>query len=146
MRRILAAASNVFDVRPGEGRAVVLTFLYVALAVAGFLLAKPIRNGLFLGQYGAYSLVYAYVAVPLVWENKVALLDAVSGEVVKQVPTGIAPFAAVIDRKGTTVWVSNLGGRPPKENELFASPAHAEPAKAADAFVDSIGVNVHLLY
>ena len=43
----------------------VLTFLYVALAVAGFLLAKPIRNGLFLADYGAYSLVYAYVAVPL---------------------------------------------------------------------------------
>ncbi len=66
MRRILAAASNALDVRPGEGRAVVLTFLYVALAVAGFLLAKPIRNGLFLGEFGAYSLVYAYVAVPLV--------------------------------------------------------------------------------
>ena len=66
MRRLLAAASNVLDVRPGEGRAVVLTFLYVALAVAGFLLAKPIRNGLFLAEYGAYSLVYAYVAVPLV--------------------------------------------------------------------------------
>jgi ATP:ADP antiporter, AAA family len=66
VRRILAAASNALDVRPGEGRAVVLTFLYVALAVAGFLLAKPIRNGLFLGEFGAYSLVYAYVAVPLV--------------------------------------------------------------------------------
>src|SRR4030095_8858457 len=66
MRRILAAASNVFDVRPGEGRAVVLTFLYVALAVAGFLLAKPIRNGLFLGEFGAYSLGHAYVPVPLV--------------------------------------------------------------------------------
>ena len=63
---MLAAASNALDVRPGEGRAVVLTFLYVALAVAGFLLAKPIRNGLFLGEFGAYSLVYAYVAVPLV--------------------------------------------------------------------------------
>ena len=57
---------RALDVRPGEARAVVLTFLYVALAVAGFLLAKPIRNGLFLAEYGAYSLVYAYVAVPLV--------------------------------------------------------------------------------
>ena len=61
----MAVASRVLDVRPGEERAVVLTFLYVALAVAGFLLAKPIRNGLFLGEYGAYSLVYAYVAVPV---------------------------------------------------------------------------------
>jgi MYXO-CTERM domain-containing protein len=29
---------------------------------------------------------------------------------------------------------------------LFASSAQAEPAKASDAFVDSIGVNVHFLY
>ncbi|HWJ57968.1 MAG TPA: Npt1/Npt2 family nucleotide transporter [Vicinamibacterales bacterium] len=81
MRRILAAASNVFDVRPGEGRAVILTFLYVALAVAGFLLAKPIRNGLFLGQYGAYSLVYAYVAVPLVLTATLPLYGLISERV-----------------------------------------------------------------
>ena len=31
-----------------------------------FLLAKPIRNGLFLQQYGPYALVYVYAAVPLV--------------------------------------------------------------------------------
>ena len=76
MRRILAAAQNVFDVRPGEGRAVVLTFLYVALAVAGFLLAKPIRNGLFLGEFGAYSLVYAYIAVPLVLSAALRMVEA----------------------------------------------------------------------
>jgi len=29
---------------------------------------------------------------------------------------------------------------------LFASAAQAEPAKPSDAFVDSIGVNVHFLY
>src|SRR5687767_3615511 len=29
---------------------------------------------------------------------------------------------------------------------LFASLAQAEPAKSSDAFVDSIGVNVHFLY
>ena len=40
----------------------------------------------------------------------------------RQIPTGIAPFAAIIDRKGTIAYVSNLGGRPPKPNELFASP------------------------
>ena len=66
----------MLDVRPGEGRAVVLTFLYVALAVAGFLLAKPIRNGLFLGEYGAYSLVYAYVAVPLVLTAALPIYEA----------------------------------------------------------------------
>src|SRR5215217_1361957 len=54
-----------FDVRPGEGLPVLLSFLYLATVVAAFLLAKPIRNGLVLRQYGAYSLVYVYAAVPL---------------------------------------------------------------------------------
>ena len=62
----VSALRRFFDVRPGEGRLVALTFLYVALAVASFLLAKPIRNGLFLSTYGAYKLVYVYVAVPIV--------------------------------------------------------------------------------
>ena len=65
-----------------------------------------------------------YAVVPLVWENKLAILDATTGEVVRQVETGIAPFAAIIDRKGTTAWVSNLGGRPPKPGESSAAPMH----------------------
>lgn len=55
-----------FDIRPGEGLPVLATFLYIAVVVAAFLLAKPIRNGLFLRQYGAYALVYAYAVVPIV--------------------------------------------------------------------------------
>jgi YVTN family beta-propeller protein len=78
-----------------------------------------------------------YAAIPLVWENKVAIVDAASGAVVHQVDTGIAPFAAAIDRKGTTVWVSNLGGRPPKPDELFASPAQ-KPAERV--VVDGRGI------
>jgi AAA family ATP:ADP antiporter len=54
-----------FDVRPGEGLPVLLSFLYIAVVVASYLLAKPIRNGLFLKQYGPYSLVYVYAAVPI---------------------------------------------------------------------------------
>jgi ATP:ADP antiporter, AAA family len=54
------------DVRPGEGLPVLLTFLYIAVVVASFLLAKPIRQGLVLRQYGPYALVYLYAAVPLV--------------------------------------------------------------------------------
>lgn len=53
------------DVRAGEGLPVLLSFIYVACVVAAFLLAKPIRNGLYLREYGAYALVYAYAAVPL---------------------------------------------------------------------------------
>jgi AAA family ATP:ADP antiporter len=55
-----------FDIRPGEGLPVLLTFLYIAVVVAAFLLAKPIRNGLFVEEYGPYALVYVYAAVPLV--------------------------------------------------------------------------------
>src|SRR5918995_926206 len=54
------------DIRPGEGLPVLLTFLYIWIVVASFLLAKPIRSGLFLGQHEAYDLVYVYAAVPLV--------------------------------------------------------------------------------
>src|SRR5262245_24161591 len=56
----------LLDIRSGEAWPVLLTFLYIASVVASFLLAKPIRNGLFLNQFGAYKLVYVYVAVPLV--------------------------------------------------------------------------------
>jgi AAA family ATP:ADP antiporter len=54
------------DVRPGEGLSVLLTFLYISVVVASFLLAKPIRQGLVLRSYGAYALVYLYAAVPIV--------------------------------------------------------------------------------
>jgi len=54
-----------FDVKPGEGLPVLLTFLYIAVVVASYLLAKPIRYGLFLQEYSPYSLVYVYAAVPI---------------------------------------------------------------------------------
>ena len=46
-----------FDVRPGEGLRVLFSFLYVAVVAAAFVLAKPLRNGLFLNRYGAYALI-----------------------------------------------------------------------------------------
>jgi len=55
-----------FDVRSGEGLRVLFSFLYVAVVAAAFVLAKPLRNGLFLHRYGAYALVYVFAAVPLV--------------------------------------------------------------------------------
>ena len=64
-RRLPAGLRRFFDVRPGEGLPVLLTFLYIAVVVAAFLLAKPIRNGLFLQAYGPQNLVYVYAAVPL---------------------------------------------------------------------------------
>src|SRR6185295_4726880 len=61
-----ARLRRVIDLRPGEGASVLLTFLLVATVVASFVLARTIRNGLFLSQFDAHSLVYVYIAVPLV--------------------------------------------------------------------------------
>ena len=56
---------RLFDIRPGEARPALLVALYLATVVAAFLLAKPIRNGLFLAEHGASSLVYVYASVPI---------------------------------------------------------------------------------
>lgn len=63
---MLQRVRRFLDIRPGEGLPVLLSFLYVWTVVASFLLAKPIRSGLFLGNHEAYDLVYVYAAVPLV--------------------------------------------------------------------------------
>ena len=63
---MLYRVRRFLDIRPGEGLPVLLTFLYIWIVVASFLLAKPIRSGLFLGEHEAYDLVYVYAAVPLV--------------------------------------------------------------------------------
>src|SRR5262245_13793930 len=63
---MLQRVRRFLDIRPGEGLPVLLSFLYVWTVVASFLLAKPIRSGLFLGEHEAYDLVYVYAAVPLV--------------------------------------------------------------------------------
>lgn len=69
------------DVRPGEGRPLLFTFLFIALAVGSFLLAKAIRNGLFLQVYGASKLAYVYVAVPVVLALLVPAYGALVGRV-----------------------------------------------------------------
>jgi ATP:ADP antiporter, AAA family len=75
---MLQRARRFLDVRPGEGLPVLLTFLYIWIVVASFLLAKPIRSGLFLGEHEAYDLVYVYAAVPLVLSLFVPLYTRVA--------------------------------------------------------------------
>lgn len=62
---MLSRVRRFLDVRAGEGLPVLLSFSYVAAVVAAFLLAKPIRNGLYLREYGPEALAYAYAAVPV---------------------------------------------------------------------------------
>jgi ATP:ADP antiporter, AAA family len=69
------------DVRAGEGLPVLLSFLHVACVVAAFLLAKPIRNALYLREYGPYPLVYAYAVVPMVLWAFVPAYNALVGRI-----------------------------------------------------------------
>src|SRR5690242_18268867 len=70
-----------FDVRPGEGLRVLFSFVYVAVVAAAFVLAKPVRNGLFLNRYGAYALVYVFAAVPVVLSVFVPLYSRVTARI-----------------------------------------------------------------
>ena len=78
---MLQRVRRFLDVRPGEGLPVLLTFLYIWVVVASFLLAKPIRAGLFLGEHEAYDLVYVYAAVPLVLSLFVPGYTRVAGRI-----------------------------------------------------------------
>ena len=103
---------------------------------------KPVAEGLGAFQPGALSLSAPvtgtrFAAVPLVYENRLAFVDTVTGTVRQSDPTGIAPFAAVIDHAGAVAYVSNLGGRPPKLGESFAAPLQKRDEKIA---VDARGV------
>ncbi len=78
---MLPRLRRFFDVRAGEGLPVLLAFLYIAVVVAAFLLAKPIRNSLFLSQYGPYSLVYVYAAVPIALSVFVPIYTRVASQI-----------------------------------------------------------------
>jgi AAA family ATP:ADP antiporter len=62
---MVARVRRFLDLRAGEALPVALTFLYIAAVVAAFLLAKSIRNALYLKTYGADALAYVYAVVPV---------------------------------------------------------------------------------
>jgi YVTN family beta-propeller protein len=114
------------------------------LSVAGKGELRTLAKGLGRWQPGALSISmepgkagHRRVVAPLVWENKLAVVDLASGEVVREIETGIAPFAAVVDRKGEVAWVSNLGGRAPKPGESTAAPMRKPDEKIV---VDTRGI------
>jgi AAA family ATP:ADP antiporter len=83
------------DLRPGEGWPLAACAAYVGLAVASFTLAKPIRNGLFLDEFGAYKLVYVFVGVPLVLAAFIPVYNAIAARVgQRKVITGSLVFLA----------------------------------------------------
>ena len=77
--------------------------------------------------------------VPLVFDNALAIVDAETGVVAAQVKTGgVAPFGSVISRDGRTAWVTNWGGRWPKDGDPTL-PTGLDP-KADRVVVDSRGI------
>jgi YVTN family beta-propeller protein len=77
--------------------------------------------------------------VPLVFENAVAVVDAETGRVAGTIKTGgVAPFGAVISRDGRTGWISNWGGRWPKDGDVTA-PTGLD-ANADRVVVDARGI------
>jgi YVTN family beta-propeller protein len=79
------------------------------------------------------------VAVPLVYDNRLALLDASTGKRLHLVPTGIAPFGAALSADGSTAWVTSWGGRIPGPKDLTA-PTGYDP-KADRVVVDKRGIS-----
>src|SRR6476646_1601978 len=63
---MLARLRRFFDIRSGEGLPVLLSFTYIAVVIASYVLARAIRNGLFIEAYGPYALVYVAAISPLV--------------------------------------------------------------------------------
>ena len=49
--------------------------------------------------------------------NALAVLDLASGELTRQIPVGVAPYDVALSPDGMTAWVSNWGGRMPREGE-----------------------------
>lgn len=98
---------------------------------------KSVTSDLGRFQPGALAVADKVVAVPLVYENKLAIVSRTDGSLLKQVDTGIAPFAAALNKDASVAYVTNLGGRPPKPGELVASPMQKPDEKIV---VDQRGV------
>ncbi len=66
--------------------------------------------------------------IPLVKDNRLAVVDLNANQVLGKVPTGIAPFGAAINRNGTTAFVSNWGGRMATAKDITAATGYDEHA------------------
>lgn len=93
-----------------------------------------------LGEHlsGALALGGGKALVPLVYNNQLAVIDLKSRAVLGRVSTGIAPFGAVLNAKGTVAYVTNWGGRRPTEKDLTAITGYE--AKADKVVVDARGI------
>jgi len=70
---------------------------------------------------GAMALGNGLAAVPLTFDNKLAIVETATGKVRGSAKTGIAPFGVAINRAGSIAYVSNWGGRVPNPKDLTAA-------------------------
>ncbi len=59
-------------------------------------------------------------AIPLIYDNKLAIVDLEATSLIGTAQTGIAPFGAAINGDGTAAYVTNWGGRLPRPGDLTA--------------------------
>ena len=83
--------------------------------------AVPIAEDLGKNNAGAIATNGKIAAVPLISQNQLAVVDLAAGKVLGKVKTGKAPFGVVLNRAGTTAWVTNWGGRDPRPGDLTAA-------------------------
>ena len=87
---------------------------------------------------GAVATNGKLAVVPLISQNQAAVVDLAAARTAGTVNTGIAPFGAAINRAGTVAYVSNWGGRVPRNGDLTAKTG-LDPA-ADDVVVDARGI------
>ncbi len=88
---------------------------------------------------GAVALSPKGIAVvPLIYDNKAAVVNFAERRVVGSIPTGIAPFGAAVNAAATVAYVTNWGGRLPKPGDLTA-PTGLAPT-ADKVVIDNRGV------
>jgi DNA-binding beta-propeller fold protein YncE len=68
----------------------------------------------------ANSSGHRVVVVPLPANDALAVLDADDGTLLKTIPLGVLPVAAVVNTDGSVAYVSNLGGRKPGARDRSA--------------------------
>ena len=76
--------------------------------------------------------------IPIIAQNKVAVVDVEASRALGSVPTGIAPVGAAINATGTVAYVSNWGGRVPQAGDTTA-PVGTAP-KADRVVIDGRGI------
>lgn len=100
-----------------------------------------------LGQYTTGTIALAreknaagqrIAVIPIIAQNKAALVDVETGGLLGAVGTGVAPVGAAVNAAGTVAYVSNWGGRVARPGDATAPSGLG--AKADPVVVDARGV------